>query len=125
VTARDPIWDQPNLAEDVEAGRYFLPGTMTGQRETIDTSPIDARQQHVLQLPNEPDWLPVLAAICTAAFFFGLTFKLVLPSIAVGAFAIVLMVVWAWSTDPGPDAGPVDIGGGLTLPVYATGPMSH
>ncbi|MBA3326157.1 MAG: cbb3-type cytochrome c oxidase subunit I [Rhodobacteraceae bacterium] len=125
VTSRDPIWDQPNLAEDVEAGRYFLPGTRTGRRETIITSPIDARPQHVLQLPNEPDWLPILAAVCTAAFFFGLTFKIVLPSIAVGLVAIGLMIAWAWTTDPGPGRGPIDIGGGLVLPVYATGPESH
>lgn len=125
VTSREPIWDQPNLAEDVEAGRYFLPGTRTGQRETIVTSPIEARPQHVLLLPNEPDWRPLLAAICTAVFFFGLTFKIVVPSIAIGLLAVVLMIVWAWSTDPGPDAGPVDIGAGISLPVYATGPQSH
>src|SRR5690606_14853889 len=115
VTSRDPLWDQRNLAEDVEAGRYFLPGTGTGRRETIITSPIDAHPQHVLQLPNEPDWRPLLAAICTAAFFFGLTFKLVLPSLVVGVLALGLMVAWAWSTDPGPAAGPVAIGGGMTL----------
>ena len=125
VTGRDPLWDQPNLARDVKAGRYFLPGTQTGRRETIITSPIDARPQHVLQLPNEPDWLPLLAAACTAIFFFGLTFKIVLPSLAVGFIAIGLMIVWVWSTDPGPGAGPVDIGAGLRLPVYVTGPESH
>ena len=27
VTSREPLWDQPGLAEDVEAGRYYLPGT--------------------------------------------------------------------------------------------------
>ena len=125
ITTRDPIWNQPNLAEDVEAGRHFLPGTGTGRRETIITSPIDARPQHVLQLPNEPDWMPLLAAICTAVFFFGLTFKLVLPSLVVGVLAIVFIIVWAWSTDPGPEAGPVDIGAGISLPVYVTGPESH
>jgi len=125
VTSRDPIWDQPNLAKDVEAGAYFLPGTRTGRRETIVTSPIDARPQHVLQLPNEPDWLPLLAAACTAAFFFGLTFKIVLPSLAIGVLAVALMIAWAWSTDPGPELGPIDIGADIRLPVYATGPESH
>ena len=34
VESRDPIWDQPELAKDVEAGRYFLPGAPTHRRET-------------------------------------------------------------------------------------------
>ena len=30
-----------------------------------------------------------------------------------------------WETDPGPTHPPVDIGGGISLPVYVTGPASH
>ena len=26
VTSREPLWDQPGLAEEVKAGRYYLPG---------------------------------------------------------------------------------------------------
>jgi cytochrome c oxidase subunit I+III len=37
VTSREPLWDQPNLAADVEAGRYYLPNAPTGGRETIVT----------------------------------------------------------------------------------------
>ena len=53
VSSRDPLWDQPNLAEDVEKGRYFLPGAPTGQRETIVTSPIEAEPQYVMRLPGQ------------------------------------------------------------------------
>ena len=35
------------------------------------------------------------------------------------------MIAWVWQSDPGPDHPPVDIGGGIRLPVYATGPVSH
>ena len=38
VTSRDPLWDQPNLADDVEAGRYYLPGR-------ADRRPRDDRDQ--------------------------------------------------------------------------------
>lgn len=51
ITTREPLWRQPNLAEEVHAGRYYLPGTATGSRETIVTSAIEARPQYVLQLP--------------------------------------------------------------------------
>jgi cytochrome c oxidase subunit I+III len=124
VTSREPLWDQPNLAQDVEAGRYYLPGAPTGRRETIITSPIDARPLYILQMPGA-SWPPVLAAFGTAVFFLLLTVKLVIPALIAGVFTIAMVICWMWTTDPGPSHPPVDIGGGIKLPVYVTGPMSH
>jgi cytochrome c oxidase subunit I+III len=124
VTSREPIWDQPNLAEDVEAGRYYLPGAPTGGRETIVTHPIDARPQYLLQMPG-PGWAPVIAAFGTAAFFLLLTVKLVIPAFIGGIVALVAIWKWMWSTDPGYNHPPLDIGGGIKLPVYVSGPVSH
>jgi cytochrome c oxidase subunit I+III len=124
VTSREPLWDQRNLASDAKAGRYYLPGTATGGRETIVTSPIDARPQYLLQVPG-PSWSAPLAAIFTAAFFLLLTVKLVTISLICGVTAIIFIIVWMWGTDPGPSHPPVDIGGGIKLPVYATGSVSH
>jgi len=118
------LWDQANLAEDVKAGRYYLPGTQTGGRETIVTSPIDARPQYLLQVPG-PSWLSFLAAVFTAAFFLLLTVKLVTVAVICGVTAVAMIIWWMWSTDPGPSHPPVDIGGGIRLPVYVTGPVSH
>jgi cytochrome c oxidase subunit I+III len=124
VTSREPLWDQPGLAKEVEEGRCFLPYTATGARETIVTSPLDARPQYLLRLPP-PGWPPILAAFGTAAFFLLLTVKLVVPAVACGVFALVMIFRWLWESDPGPSHAPVDIGGGIRLPVYVTGPASH
>jgi cytochrome c oxidase subunit I+III len=124
VTSREPIWDQPNIAEDVREGRYFLPNAPTGGRETIVTSPIDARPQYIIQMPG-PGWPPLLAAIFTAAFFLLLTIKLVVVAVVCGVIAVAFCLIWTWSLDPGPAKGSVDIGGGISLPTYATGPTSH
>ena len=124
VTSREPLWDQPNLAADVQDGRYYLPGAPTGFRETIVTSPIEARPQYLLRMPG-PSWPTVLAAAFTAAFFFGLTLKIYIPAFVCGALAIACVFWWIWDTDPGADVPPVDIGGGITLPTYVTGPVSH
>lgn len=124
VSSREPLWDQPNLAEDVEAGRYYLPGAPTGYRETIITSPIHARPLYLLQIPG-PSWPTVLAAFGTALFFLMLTFKLLLPALVLGLVTVALVIRWLWSTDPGYTQPPVDIGGGIELPVYSTGPMTH
>src|SRR5690606_1252904 len=117
-------WDQENISEDVESGRYYLPGTATGGREALVTSPFDARPQYILQIPG-PGWQPLLAAVFTAAFFLLLTVKLVLLSAVCGVLAVGFVIWWLWETDPGPSHPPTDIGGGHTLPVYMTGPMSH
>jgi len=124
VKSREPLWDQPNLADDVRAGRYYLPNAPTGGRETIVTSAIEARPQYVMQMPG-PGWAPLIAAVFTAACFLLLTVKAVLPAIVCAVFAVASVLVWVWGIDKGPDKGPVDIGGGITLPVYMTGPSAH
>jgi cytochrome c oxidase subunit I+III len=124
VESREPLWEQPNLAKDVEDGRYYLPGSATGRRETILTDPIEARPQALLQMPM-PGWAPFLGAIFTAAFFLLLTFKLVAPALVCGVIAIASIIRWVWDTDPGPAHAPAEIGGGIKLPVYLTGAQSH
>ncbi|GGE49460.1 cytochrome c oxidase subunit I [Agaricicola taiwanensis] len=123
VTSRDPIWDNPNLPREVEEGRHYLPGVPTGARETIVTSPIDARPQYVIQMPG-PGWMHLSAAVFTAAFFLLLTVKAVTISIICGILAIVSCLVWAWQLDK-PSQGEVDIGAGIALPTYRTGSSSH
>jgi len=125
VVSREPIWDQPNIGEDTEQGRYYLPGAPTGGREALVTSPINARPQYILPIPGEPSWSPFVGAVFTAAFFMLLTVKFVTTALVCGVIAIAAILVWMWDTDPGPKRGPVDIGGGITVPVYMTGPSSH
>ncbi|MFC5067731.1 cytochrome c oxidase subunit I [Flaviflagellibacter deserti] len=123
VESRDPLWEDARLSADVHKGRYYLPGTVTGRRETIVTSAILAEPQYVVRLTG-PGWAHLLAAIFTAAFFLLLTVKLVTAAIICGAVAIACVVAWAWDTDS-PSAGDVDIGGGIRLPTYAVGAASH
>jgi cytochrome c oxidase subunit I+III len=123
IRSREPLWEQPNLEADVEAGRGLLAGAPTGGRETIVTSPIHAEPQYLLRMPG-PAWSPVLAALFTAACFLLLTVKLVVAALICGAIAIACVIWWLWQLDPPPHP-PVDIGGGITLPVNPTGPVNH
>jgi cytochrome c oxidase subunit I+III len=119
-----PLWEQPGLAEKVEAGAYYLPRSVTGGRDTLITSAFDARPQYVLRMPM-PGWAPLIGAWFTAAFFMLLTFKLVWPAAACGVIAVAALLHWGWGLDPPADHPPADIGGGLVLPVYASGPQSQ
>jgi cytochrome c oxidase subunit I+III len=124
VTSREPLWDQPDLARNVEDGHYYLPNAPTGGRETIVTSPIDAKPQWLLQMPTF-SWAHWVAAVFTAAFFLLLTVKFVVTATVCAFIAVAAVLRWGWELDPGPSHAPVDIGGGLRLPVYATGPVSQ
>ena len=124
VTSREPLWDRPTLREEVEAGQHYLPGLATGGRETIVTSPLEAEPQYLLRLPG-PSWLPLLAGLGTAVFFFALTVKWTWVALAGAVLALVSIIRWLWASDPRPLEGEFDIGDDVRLPAYMTGHRSH
>ncbi len=124
VTALEPLWADARLREDVEAGRYFLPGTATGARETLITSSSRAEPQYVQIMPG-PSWWPLLAALFTAGFFLLLTVKAVTLSVVCGVLTVFCLMRWVWSNDRHLSQKQVDAGAGILLPTYVTGPQSH
>nr|MBF0684014.1 cytochrome c oxidase subunit I [Pseudomonas sp.] len=100
VTSREPAWDQPGLAEQVDQGLHY-----------------------VLQMPG-PSWTHLIAAAGTAAFFLLLTIKQVHIAVACGVVAIIACLVWTWQLDR-PSQGDVAVARNLRLPTYMTGPLSH
>jgi cytochrome c oxidase subunit I+III len=125
VRDRYPLWSDPGLQHEVEAGGHYLPMTATGRREALVTSPAEAIPQYVAMLPF-PGWGHVVAAVGTCAFFFALTVPL--PVVAALAFLVMLggMIWWLWhGTDAGPQQPPrIDIGDGIVLPTHATGALT-
>jgi len=124
ITSREPLWDRPELAREVEDGLHYLPDAPTGGRETIITSPIEARPQYVVRMPG-PSWTHVVAAILTAACFLLLTIKAVVPAVACGIGAVGACLAWVWQIDRGPGPEEIEIGHGIRLPTYMTGPTGH
>jgi cytochrome c oxidase subunit I+III len=124
VHSREPLWAQPGLREEVDRGQHFLPGTPSGERETLVTSPIDAQPQYLMRLPGS-SWLPLIAGVGTAAFFLFLTVKMFVASCIGGVIAVASIMKWLWALDPAPSGKLQDIGGGVRLPDYVSGPSSH
>jgi len=125
VTSRDPLWANPSLAREVEAGQHWLPGTTSGGRETLVTSPRAALPRHLLVLTGD-SWLPLIAAAGTAGFFLLLTVKWLWPAYACGAIAIGAIVVWLRETDRPPHQSAVKVADFRpALPVGAVGARSH
>ncbi|WP_068876942.1 MULTISPECIES: cbb3-type cytochrome c oxidase subunit I [unclassified Phenylobacterium] len=124
VRSRYPLWDDPNFSDDVEAGRYFLPRSATGLRETIITSPLRAEPQYVQRMPGPSAW-HVLAAVFTAGFFLLLTVQAYTVGVVSGVLAVACVLRWVWETDRPMPVETIDIGAGIRVPTYVTGPMSH
>ena len=119
-----PLWDQPELARDVEAGRYFLPNAATRERETIVTSPLNAEPQYLLRMPRPSGW-HVWAAVFTAGFFLLLTIQAYAASVISGVLAVYCIMAWCWLLDRPTAVQSADIGAGIRVPTYVSGPRSH
>jgi cytochrome c oxidase subunit I+III len=124
VASRDPLWSNPDLAQQVEAGQHWLPGTTSGGRETLVTSPVRAIPLHLLRLPGD-SWLPLIAAAGTAGFFLLLTVKWIASAWLCAGVAVVAVLIWLWRSDQKPHAARVQVADDVWLPVGATGPRSH
>jgi cytochrome c oxidase subunit I+III len=124
IDSRYPLWDQPNFLRDVDEGRFYLPDAEEGRRETLVTSVIDARPQHVQRLPG-PSFVTILAALTTGGFFIFGTFgwwRLAIASLVLG---LGVITYWLWvGTAQIPEKPEKDVGLGLELPLYASGKAS-
>ncbi len=126
IDSRDPLWQHAALATEVDAGRHWLPGTTTGLRETIVTSPRKARLLHVIVLPGD-GWLPLLAGVGTAGFFLLLTAKVFVVATLLGIGAVIATLLWLWDSDHRPAGQPITarVGDAVELPIGATSHRSH
>lgn len=118
VTAREPLWADPELAQQVSSGAHWLPGTVFGGRETLVTHWRDARPLYLLRLPGD-GWRPFLAAAGTAGFFLLMTAGLTLPAWACALMAIGLVLGWLWDSDSPPPLPWAPVAHGVDLPAGA------
>ena len=124
IDSRYPLWDQPNFLRDVDEGRFYLPDAEEGKRETLVTSVIDARPVQCLRLPG-PSFIPAVAAITLGGFFILGTFYFWNLALLSTVLAIGAIWYWLWvGTAVVPEKAEKDVGLGLKLPLYVSGPDS-
>ena len=125
IDSRYPLWDQPNFVRDVDEGRFYLPDAEEGQRETLVTTAIDAQPVQCLRLPGTT-FLTLWAALSTGGVFIFGTFHWWWPALRQRrARARASSWRWLWTgTALIPEKPAKDVGLGLTLPLYASGPAS-
>ncbi len=124
VDSRDPLWSRPNLPDEVAAGRHWLPGSVTGLRETLITSAWQAHPRHLIILPGD-GWLPLLAGLGTAGFFLLMTVEMTVLSLLSGVLGVAATLSWLWNSDRPSGLSAAPVADDVTLPIGATGHRSH
>jgi cytochrome c oxidase subunit I+III len=124
IKSRDPLWTQPGLAKAVVEGRYFLPNSATGRRETLVTSTLNAEPQYLQRMPVPSGW-PIWAALFTAGAFLLLTVQAYWAFVVSAILAVYCVMSWCWTLDQPVDQETADIGAGIRVPTYVTGPSGH
>ena len=94
VQSRYPLWEQPSLRAEIEAGRWYLPDAEEGWREGLITSVLDAEPEQCQRIAGN-SWLPMLSAAALGAVFVGLTFHWWLFSLAFAGVTLALIVALA------------------------------
>ncbi|MEW4528330.1 cytochrome c oxidase subunit I [Maioricimonas sp. JC845] len=124
IESRYPLWDQSDFARDVDEGRFYLPDAEEGLRETLVTSVIDARPMQCLRVPG-PTFLTFWSAAFTGGMFIFATYHWWWPAILSGLAALATILRWLWTgTAWIPEKDEKDVGLGVTLPIYVSGPQA-
>jgi len=121
IESRYPLWDQPSLAHEVNAGKWYLADAKEGRRETLVTSVLDAEPEQVLRVGGT-SYVTIVSAATLGSVFVALTFKWWIVSLVSGAAFIAAVLYWLWTgTGEIPEKEEKDIGRGVSLPLYASG----
>ncbi|WP_149494900.1 cytochrome c oxidase subunit I [Roseiconus lacunae] len=122
IESRYPLWDQDDFIAKVDAGQFYLPDAAEGLRETLVTTTVDARPIQCLRVPG-PTFLTLWAAIFTGGVFIFGTFHWYVAAGLSGVLAFATIITWLWTgTSIIPEKDQKEIGLGVTLPIYVSGP---
>lgn len=124
IESRYPLWDQPDLRENIESGRYYLPDAETGHRETLVTSVLDGKPLQVLRVGGS-SYITMIAAFLLGGVFIALTYEWWWLTILCAIGTFISIIYWLWTgTAQIPEQGMRDVGLGERYPLYVSGPAS-
>ncbi len=124
IKSRYPLWDQPGLRDDIAKGRFYLPGAVEGYRETLVTSVLDAKPIQCLRVGGT-SYLTILSAMALGGVFVAITFHWWIITALCAAAFLAFVIGWLWTgTAIPPEKAEKDVGLGLSLPLYVSGPAS-
>ncbi|WP_213999830.1 cytochrome c oxidase subunit I [Arsukibacterium sp.] len=108
VSSRQPLWQDPQLAQRIASGREGLANANSGLRETYGTSPVSAQLQKILQLPAN-SWWPLYSALALAVVCISLLSRWYPFALLAFVVSVVLLLRWSWENGGHPAAAPLHL----------------
>jgi len=115
VASRNPLWDQPGIAERAAQPGGLLGTARHGHRELLGTGIVSAQPEQVIRISSS-SWLPLLG---------GLSIALLLACFIIGQYLLAAMFLvalvavfgrWLWTTGDPTAAPMLEAGPDLQLP---------
>lgn len=124
IESRYPLWQQEDFMRKVDEGRFYLPDAEELKRETMVTTVLDAQPIQCQRVPG-PTFITMIAAFLTGGVFIFATFHWWILTTISGVLALGAIITWLWTgTNIIPEKETKDVGLGLRLPLYISGPDS-
>ncbi|MBP2549887.1 cytochrome c oxidase subunit I+III [Neorhizobium galegae] len=124
VHSRYPLWDQPDLRQQIAEGRFYLPDAETGHRETLVTSVLDGKPLQVLRVGGSSK-VTMVAAFMLGGVFISLTYEWWWITILCAIGTLISILYWLWTgTAQIPETENRNAGMGQSFPLYVSGPAS-
>ncbi|MGO3055571.1 MAG: cytochrome c oxidase subunit I [Halomonas sp.] len=105
VETRHPLWEHPELPQQMQEGKHGLATADHGRRELWGTDPLTGKVREVIHLPGN-SWWPLFAAMALAVVCISLLLRWY-PVAGVGVLiAIGFLLRWSWENGAHPRAAP-------------------
>lgn len=105
ITTRHPLWDDKDLASNIDAGKFALTEPHNGLRETLGCDPVTGKTQEIIHLPTN-SWIPLQGGIALAVVCISLLAKWYWFALAASAIATIILLRWSWHNGAHPAAAP-------------------
>jgi len=114
VSARNPLWADPDLPAKIARGEGYLGDWARDRRETLTVEVTTGTPRYVVVFPANTGFPMAMSAV-TGLFFLGLLTKAywLVPLALIGVVAMALY--WVWGLLPRHGEGAVPVGRGLSL----------
>ncbi|WP_018917473.1 cytochrome c oxidase subunit I [Vreelandella zhanjiangensis] len=105
VETRHPLWEHPELPQQMQEGKHGLAAADHGRRELWGTDPLTGKVREIIHLPGN-SWWPLFAAMALAVVCISLLLRWY-PVAGVGVLiAIGFLLRWSWENGAHPRAAP-------------------
>ncbi len=119
ITQRDPLGNNPALANALACGQGYLGEPRNGWRETLMVDTSSGRPETLVLYPSNTR-LPIVMSAVTGLFFLALLIKVywLIPFAVVGVATLAWR--WVWILGSKQDIPPQTVGQGIDLPLAAS-----